>query len=258
LISEHGEQVLTPEALETLCNAYELLAEAAELDGNDVRALEIYERLLELRPGEERYEEARVQAEGRLSFAEYRSALQEMAENIVNSEKYNFNDALILSDEFLALTEALTAPVFFPSENGLTIGVYPGGYIYYGEIRDEKREGDGYWYYGNMESLNLVTCPWEDDLPNGAARIERWVNERLIEKEPNHTYGLYTLVACNLTDGRYDSTAAVRWDMDNGDVHEWDVTYSDGYATPSEGYICKNCGATLNAGMHLHEIQGLR
>ncbi|MBR5969762.1 MAG: tetratricopeptide repeat protein [Lachnospiraceae bacterium] len=257
VIAEYGMQILTPEALDDLCNSYEILAEAAKQDGDDERALEMFERLLELRPGEERYENEKEQAIGRLEFAEYRSALQEMAENIVNNETYNFKDALILSDAFLALTEHLTVPVFFSVENGLTIGIYPGGYIYYGEMQDGKREGEGRWYHGDIRSLVLVTCSWKNDIPNGPGRIEGWRNEALIEKQPNYTYGLHTVEICNLTNGRYDGTASIRWDMDSGEVHEWDVPYADGYATVPEGHICRNCGATLNAGTHLHEIEGI-
>ncbi len=177
--------------------AYEKLAGAYTAQGNTEQALEnlnkavsVYEGLSEEEQTEERkaaYE--RIQAAANtLSVkmtleAEYMDLLKQLkekmtsdAENFGNSD---FGSKLLLGKEFNSLTENLTEPLMWQQEDGTWIAVYPGGYIYVGEMEDGKRSGNGAWYLeesGRGLSVYLFKGTWKDDYPNGAGTAREYLS----------------------------------------------------------------------------------
>lgn len=218
--------------------------EVLKYDPNNELALEGLERISEKR-----------------KLLVYESALREMARKIINDpSKYDFSDALILSDEYAETVSNLSEPVFFDEGSGIYIGVYPNGYIYYGEMTDNKRNGLGYWYHGTNRDIEMVICYWENDLPNGAASIEGYANESMLNKQPGRTYMIHSYEYVDVKDGIYSGDGNMIWELDNGGGHDWDITFIDGYAqSDGRGYAsyCKYCNATLRMGNKRYMIHGL-
>ena len=179
----------------------------------------------------------------------------------IQGTDYDFHNDLILSEEFLDLTDSLEEPYIFPTENGLYIGVYPGGYIYYGTMSGDVRQGHGLWFYGDIKAITVADTWWDHDRPNGKATITRTINEAELVKEPGHTYALKTIENVILADGVYEGEGNIQWFMDAGDCdHNWDVTYSGGVLQAVSGEdaaLCKKCGANLLAGGSVRKLKGL-
>jgi len=244
--------------IDKLVGFYRTLAEEAAKNGNQELAMECYQKILALRPESEdiltRQREVR-------EISQYQSQLKNMAIAITQEENYTFSDTLILSDEFQELIKNLTEPIAFQLEDGNFVVVYPGGYIYSGEMKDGIREGSGRWFYGTMKSITIVTCPWKNDKPNGSGVIKRIINPAMIEREANHTYSLLTTYKLTLVDGVYEGSCNVKWVMEGGHIHEWDVAYAGGRLQSISEDIaayCKNCNANLNVGASpVHKVGGI-
>lgn len=233
------------ETIDLLCAIYLIYAEKALSNSDYDSAEKYYSLVLKYDPNNIKSKEALANLEEIKKVVMFESALSKMAKRIIDdSAKYDFSDALILSDEYKNAVVKLTKPVFFKQDNGLYIGVYPNGFIYYGEMIDGKRNGKGYWYYGSKYFFYMADCMWNNDKPNGEAIIEDVTNEEYLDKEPGHTYGLQTYTYVNVIDGIYEGDAKVIWNMDSGEIHEWNVIYESGIMQGT--FICINCGADLS------------
>lgn len=187
-----------------------------------------------------------------------------MASSIIQESEYDFQDSEILSDEFQNMIGALEEPVFFESD-GKYIGVYPEGYIYYGEMNDGIRSGSGYWYHGNKKSISVDHGTWENDRPNGTFVSEIYTNPNEIEREDGRVYALHVITSGTVIEGTYDGVAHVTWFMEDDDCnHEWDVTYVNGISqsidSDRNGKIaayCIKCGADLRCNSEKRKIYGI-
>jgi len=223
------------------------------------------EKLLKIQPEETELWSEMNQKKG---IYEKEKELKEMALSIVNEETYDFKDSAILSGEFQNLIADLTAPVFFKADTDRYIGIYVGGYIYYGDLNDGMREGKGYWYYGNMKSMNVVSGTWKNDYPNGDVTIESYINPDAIEREEGHTYAIYTKKTGKVTNGIFQGRWNICYDMENEETcdHEWNVDYVDGMLQPISGdernaarnaAKCIKCRANLLVNDQVHQISGI-
>ena len=177
-ILDEGVQVierdmLPEETIGRIAEIYSRLSEWFTQQGNTDLVLRCYSAIMQLQPDNE---EIREKEEAIRMIQEKRSRLEEMAYSIVEEDVYDFQDMEILSEDFQALIAGLEEPVIFAVEEGRYLGVYPGGYIYYGEMKDGKRNGNGYWYYGNIRQFTKVQCDWGNDMPDGNAIIETYMN----------------------------------------------------------------------------------
>ena len=168
-----GRDMLPEEIIDQMTDFYRRLSEYFSQRGSTDLVLRCYSAILQLQPDNE---EIREKEEEIRVIQEKRSLLEEMAYSIVEEDVYDFQDMEILSEDFQALIAELEEPVIFVLEDGLYLGVYPGGYIYYGEMEDGERSGNGYWYYGGAKRVTKVRCEWEDDIPNGSATLETYTN----------------------------------------------------------------------------------
>ena len=263
-----GKENISDEHLDTILDLYRGLAEAAVAGRNRDRAIEIYTRMLELRDDAEitaRLELLKEEERKAAELANRKTELEDMAQAItraaLDGTDYDFHNDLILSDEFRDLADSLEEPYIFPTENGLYICVYPGGYIYYGTMFGDVRQGHGLWFYGDMKEITVADTWWDSDRPNGKATVTRTINEAELVKEPGHTYALKTIENVILADGVYDGEGNIQWFMDAGGCdHNWDVTYSGGVLQAVSGEdaaLCKKCGANLLAGGSVRKLKGL-
>lgn len=175
---------------------------------------------------------------------------------VTDPQNYYWSAAPNYEEDFYARLAELDGPVFFEYE-GQYIGVYPSGFIYYGEVKDGERCGHGLWYYGTEYAYSITDCSWSDDKPNGHSDYCVFRDESKMEKQPNYTYSISSSESVNVVDGIYDGEATIIWNMDSGTVHEWHVTFVDGYVqNDGDGHagICVNCGATLGLGDYQYSI----
>ena len=263
-----GIENVSEEHLDIILNLYRGIAEGAEAGKNRDRAIELYTRMLELREDAEitaRLEALKEEERKAAELENRREELEDMSKAItmaaIEGTDYDFHNDLILSEEFLDLTDSLEEPYIFPTENGLYLGVYPGGYIYYGTMSGDVRQGHGLWFYGDIKAITVADTWWDHDRPNGKATITRTINEAELVKEPGHTYALKTIESVSLADGVYEGEGNIQWFMDAGDCdHNWDVTYSGGVLQAAGGEyaaLCSKCGADLLAGGSVHKLKGL-
>lgn len=102
---------------------------------------------------------------------------------------------------------------------------------------NHDRSGEGYWYYGNDESITKVFCKWENDIPDGAATIETFINPEKIARESGHIYAIYTKEQGILKAGVYIGEWNIFWDMEAEGTcdHEWNVIYDAGMMQTLDG-----------------------
>ena len=169
--------------------AYEKLAEVYGAQGNVSQALEtlnqaisVYEGLSKEEQTEERkaaYERIRA-ASDRLSAqitleTDYMEPLKKLKTLMLgDTEAFGsgeFGRTALLGEKFEALAELLTEPLLWQQEDGTWLAIYPGGYIYAGNMENGQRSGEGAWYFESFDygmSAVLFKGTWEADYPNGA------------------------------------------------------------------------------------------
>ncbi len=177
--------------------AYEKLASAYTAQGNTEQALEtlnkavsVYEGLSKEEQTEERkaaYERIQAAANA-LSVkmtleAEYMDLLKQLKEKMAeDSESFGtdgFGNTAILGEEFNALAESLTEPLMWQQEDGTWIAIYPGGYVYVGEMEDGKRVGKGSLYleyFGHGLNVMWFKGIWKADYPNGEGINKNYIS----------------------------------------------------------------------------------
>ncbi len=127
--------------------------------------------------------------------------------------------------------------------------------IYIGEYDDEGRRsgngtllyGDGYRYIGQ----------WENDMPNGEGTVIFPQGEPE-SKEEGYTYGIETVESGTFKDGLQNGAMNIVWHMDNGEVHNWNLTAENGHWVKIDGdavAYCTTCDADLS-GDGLNGVRG--
>lgn len=127
-----------------------------------------------------------------------------------------------------------------PEGRGTAIYIIDGTpYVYYGDYRDGKRQGSGRWYYSTGKGyLTKYTVNWENDLPNGEGKIDRYgtlthYDENGDETGQSRTKDDVTFFCVNgIMDGAYISHS----DVISDDSYSYDLTVNlvKGYAVPLE------------------------
>ena len=254
-----GRDMLPEETIERIAEIYSRLSERFSQQGNTELLLRCYSAIMQLQPDNEEIKEKEEEIR---MIQEKRSRLEEMAYSIVEEDVYDFQDMEILSEDFQALIAGLEKPVIFAVEEGRYLGVYPGGYIYYGEMEDGKRSGNGYWYYGNMKRITKIQGNWKDDMLNGNTVSETYVNPAEIEREEGRSYAIRTTYSGQTEKGICVGTWNVSWIMESGHKHEWKVSYLDGIAQKiginNKGRniyaYCEKCGSDLSLGDEVQQL----
>lgn len=258
-INAMGDDELSSEDIETVMEMYDRLSGIFSAQGELEAEISCYEKILLLQPENNKVSRKIEECK---KIEENKTNLEEMALSIVNEENYDFQDMEILSEEFQAAIEDLAQPVIMKAESSKYIGIYPGGYIYYGDMADGKREGKAHWYYGNKKRMTIVNCEWRNDMPNGDCIVESYINMDEIDRKEGKSYAKYARDEGKVDDGIYQGAWDFYWDMEiEGHCdHEWSVDIDDGYLQMDDsgnaGY-CKNCGANLLGGKSGYRIAGV-
>ena len=244
--------------MESVIEMYNSIAENYLAESDLENALKYYAQIEQLTPDSE---EIKKKIDELSKLSQNKDNLFEMASSIVQESTYDFKDTEILSEDFLNAVKDLENAVFFVKD-GNYIGVYPGGYIYYGSMTDGMRAGNGYWYYGNEKNIMIAHGNWENDKPNGQFALERITNPEKIDREPGKTYALKTSINGTVVDGVFNGSASITWIMEEGCNHEWNVAYNEGRLQPEsadgkDAAYCSKCGANLLAGEHIEKVQGV-
>lgn len=112
---------------------------------------------------EEVLELLKIQKEIELKYGENIDKLKQL----LDANDQELGAEALLSEDFLILTENLEEPIILKKDDDTYIGVYPNGYVYIGEMKNEVREGYGTWYRNTAERYSLYRGDWKDDYPNG-------------------------------------------------------------------------------------------
>lgn len=250
------ENGLSQEAVDYMLSFCQERLNKASTEGNMKLAITIMNMMLNIEPGNT---DIKQQKEAIEEVINREALLKKMAENIVGQEDYSFEDSEILSDEFQTLIADLDEKLYINIDNGNILGIYPGGYIYYGEEENGLRNGMGTWYYGSRYSMIIMKGVWKNDKPEGIMEITDIKNMSVITREPNHTYATKTVTSCRIENGLYEGNANVKWYMEDGEIHDWDVQYHAGSLQGSNGIaaICKNCPADLLTHDSVYKIKGI-
>lgn len=76
---------------------------------------------------------------------------------------------ILYGDEYRQMKNEWEFPLFYPEQNGMALGIYQKG-IYFGELVDGIREGEGKWYFPDETVRKWryrFTGSWKHDYPNG-------------------------------------------------------------------------------------------
>ncbi len=257
-ISIIGIEEISDGDLKLLVEIYSNLSEEMALAGDLELVMNCYNRMLELQPQDAELQEKIAE---KRQIYKYENDLKKMAFSIAKEDKYDFEDELILSEKFQNKVIELKEPIIFKSDD-YYVGIYPGGYIYYGDMINGSRNGNGYWYYGNIKRMTKAHGIWKDDVPDGMAVIETFINpEEIVRKEGEH-YAVYIRKNGDIKKGVYEGRWNIYWDMEeeNACNHEWNVTYENGIMSAIEGNdaaYCIKCNARLHTNKNMDQIEGV-
>lgn len=137
---------------------------------------------------------------------------------MTTGNSYDFADAFIYGNEYKNMTNSLSQPVFLDGEDGKYIGVYPDGYVYYGEVENGMRSGEGYWFTVYKAKAITINTSWKNDAPNGHSFTKVFYKD----------YDYYETLEGKLVNGIYEGEWIQTVYEDNAVSHQWKYTCVDG------------------------------
>jgi hypothetical protein len=129
---------------------------------------------------------------------------------------------VLLTQDFLDLVSRLEEPLVMQREGDQYAAVYPDGYVYLGQMRDEKREGYGDYYTNNRERYVVYSGQWSGDKPNGSGRIDTVVYTNSNAQSPNF-FGSGTF-ADGISEGSFSFSVYYQ----NGNRYDYEFNNSGG------------------------------
>ncbi len=138
-------------------------------------------------------------------------------------------------DDLVSKVEEGTISIFpVDDTNG---AIYPGGDVYFGDMQDGIREGDGLWLYGDSDEQygEYYDGEWENDLPNGAGKVVTFhTNVDSMESEEGTSYARLTEATGVFNNGYYEGEFTYFWEMTDGAEILWNMSFVDGVAVRLE------------------------
>ena len=186
--------------------------------------------------------------------------LIESVRQCCSAEDYDQVYELMQGETFLTLRNFCTKqkPLIVMGEDGIGLGFYVGGFVYYGEYSGQMREGEGVWLRiisdDQIEQQYLAQGSWESDMPNGQFEVS------IIDKQQDSRNKTVGTVINGLWDGPAQEIGNdgyiynVSFTMGKYDVLFTDVT-TEGkteYFISADGHRSR---AVLNT-EHIHRIEG--
>ncbi len=180
---------------------YEELAKLYLAQGEYEKAIEILEKGDKV-TGDSGLREYKEQLELEREIEErYHETIQNMVEYL-DSLDGELSEEVLMDEEFQKFAHELKEPLIWKYGEKY-IGIYPDGYIYYGDMKDGMREGNGHWMAGGVREnegvkysyYNKFDGIWKNDYPNGKGiQIHRVFNgpENIVpytREEGTYIYG---------------------------------------------------------------------
>ena len=176
---------------ETLSDAYIGAAELYIITGDYDAAASVIEEGLTVNPGDAVLEAYQSVLDSKITAASQRQEIEDQyLETLLSlaqafyADPESMGDTEWMDDEFREFAQSLEETQLWELENGLVLGVYRYGFIYYGEMEDGQRKGYGIWFLcgtfdvSNRSDLDGVQIgnyiyagEWDDNYPNGSGSI---------------------------------------------------------------------------------------
>jgi len=200
-----------------------------------------------------------LQQENQRTGEEYAGRIEELL-SAFQAEEVQEEGLWKLDDDFNEWAATLKEPLVLSEKDGQYLVIYPGGYIYYGQMQQGKRWGEGIWCFEGNGKARCFDGQWRDDKPNGAGVVRTYQDLEKLEQAEGKTYSHSSVYTGNFTDGVYDGAFNIVWYMNTGKVHEWDATYLGGALQAIDGEnaaYCKQCDANLRASETISHVFGI-
>jgi len=203
-----------------------------------------------------------------------------LAIKLIETYKVSGYEAVIAemrSEEFARVLSDLmsdtSTPFIFTQENDISCGFYSVGeaiYVYIGNYVDQIRSGEGAWLCANTgdSGYYVFTGAWADDMPNGYGEAINDIDVSHIERQEGYSYAIKATESGNFVNGLASSSLNLKYVLDNGDTHNWNLSVTDGIAAIIEVLDtdehwrnvearCTDCEATYSSGGQPHGVNGL-
>ena len=126
--------------------------------------------------------------------------------------------------------------ITYPSATGNSVAVFNNKALYYGNLKDGKREGSGIWIKSDAESTNVYEGQWSGDMPDGSGTVTF----------TKYTAGgavVYTArTSGTFTRGKENGTMTLVH-MQNNETNTFNYTASNGIAEPMNGVVQNRSGS---------------
>lgn len=223
---EIGEENVSWEYIEFLIETYRPIARKCEEDGDIEEAEMYYDKILELNSYDDDASERESVLVNRRKFNEYYEDIVDIAKQLIGDNPSDIGSSSLVSEEFEEFVYGIEQPIICEADNGYYIGVYPGWYIYYGEMKDGVREGYGHWFnvYQSLDldqSYYLFSGIWHNDYPNGEGKAV------IVDSLNSITDYTKEVDTGNCVDGYFDGPFVVV-ETFGGEDHTWDMILHDG------------------------------
>ena len=78
---------------------------------------------------------------------------------------------LMNTAEYQTFLENMQDKTCYPSAEGKSVAVFKNKALYYGDLKNGKREGVGLWIKTDSESTNIYEGAWSNDMPEGSGKV---------------------------------------------------------------------------------------
>lgn len=152
---------------------------------------------------------------------EYEELLERLG-SLIRANDGQLAKEVLLTQDFLDLVAKLSEPLILQQSEDQYVAVYPNGYVYIGQMADQKRSGYGDYYTNNQERYVVYSGEWKDDKPNGNGRIDTVVYTNLSNRSPNFYGNGY------FEDGRSEGSFSFSIYYQNGNRYDYVFSNSKG------------------------------
>lgn len=173
-ILERGFVLLGDEVIKNpLIEAYTQLAEHFIEQKDYEKAISVLEKGISVTDGQSLRELLKT-AQEELVKRNKSQALLEKASQVCMTQSKDEIESFMRTEDFQEIQKEITEPIFYQENDGKTVGIYSVG-LYFGGIKEKKRNGEGNWYRSGDEFFESFKGNWMDDYPNGYGELEHYV-----------------------------------------------------------------------------------
>lgn len=120
--------------------------------------------------------------------------------------------------------------ITYPSATGRAVAVFNNKALYYGELKDGKRDGSGIWIKSDGESTNIYDGQWSKDMPEGSGTVT-------FTKYSAGGSVIYTARTNGTFSKGKENGSMTLVHMQNNETNTFHYTASGGIAEPMNGVV---------------------